>query len=155
MAPPTNANDTRRRSGEHRADTSEALPSSVFYNFLDEFRLFSHNLDSKVDEINKKLAEGSTRFALFEQKMTEAVKRSDDHSDQLNVLMTDKTQRDAVLSASAPNAALKQEIIRGVVLALVLGICAAVYNLWRDHEVEKEKTSSAKTTIAVPPAMIP
>lgn len=150
MAPP---NDSRNRSGEHRAEGADSLHPSVFYNFVDEFRIFTRALDNKLDNINKNLAEGATRFAVYEQKSTENGKRSDEHSDQLDVLMTDKTQRDALQAATAPTSALKQEIIRNVILAGVLGGCAIIYNLWRDHEVSKEKTASAKPTPSVPAAI--
>lgn len=147
MAPP---NDSRNRSGEHRAEGTDNLHPSVFYNFVDEFRIFTRGLDNKLDNINKNLAEGATRFALYEQKNTENGKRSDEHSDQLQVLMTDKTQRDALEAASTPNTVLKQEIIRSVVLAAVLGGCAIIYNMWRDYEVSKDRTASSKPTISAP-----
>jgi len=134
--PPT---DPRRRSGEHMA-ASEGVPVGTFYNFMDEFRTFAQNTDTKLDKIKTELAEGSTRFALYEQKAIEATKRGDEHSDQIEVLRIDKIEREAQEKQkekdSSPRNELLRDVVKAVVIAAVLGTCAILYNVVRDHEID-------------------
>lgn len=148
----------RRRSGEHpTADNS--ISAHAFYNFMDEFRAFAGNTDTKLEKIKKELAEGSTRFAIYEQKIIEQQKRSDEHSDQIEVLRIDKIQREAEVKQrekdTSPRNELLRDVIKAVVIAAVLSTCAITYNIIRDHEVQKVVKNKENTPSVVPPKELP
>jgi hypothetical protein len=131
------------------------ITAGEFHGFIDEFRTFASSVNEKIDVIKTDLAEGSTRFALYEQKSIEATKRSDEHSDQIQVLTIDKIQRDTREAQQekdfAPRNNLVQEIVKTVIIAAILGLLAVSYNLFRDYQSgDLSKTAPPVTPPANP-----
>lgn len=106
-----------------------------------------------VGSLRSDMAKGSTRFALLEKDIKDQQERSDDHSGKIEVLLTDKTTREARAEEKEEHAKPRRdiwfEVIKTVIIALVLAIAAVIYNAWRDQEVArivKENPPPSTTT---------
>lgn len=166
--------DPRRSSGEWPQQHTTPLPGNPqvtfvttqqFDAFANDCRGFFSRLNDNVDGLREDLAKGSTRFALVERDIKDQKERSDDHSGKIQVLLTDKTSREARAEEkeehTKPRRDIWFEVIKTVIIAIVLAIAAVIYNAWRDQEVSRvvkelsppTSTTSAPTTS--PPTTTP
>ncbi len=144
--------DPRRSSGEWNPPHPTPLPvpaymtTAQFDTFVDEFRTFAGGVNDNFKELRKEMAQGSTRFALIDSAMGRQKERTDEHSGAIKILIKDKTVRDAKEEQenqdTAPRRDVLMEVVKAVIVAGVLGVCAVVYNAWRDQEVSKAAVSN-------------
>lgn len=162
------APNERQRSGEWPPQHPTPLPTPQFVtvdhfnNFTEECRGFFGEMRETMTEVGKQMAQGSTRFALMDSDMKRQIRRSDEHSGQIKVLLDDKTIRTAIENTVAeqqkPRRDIGLEIVKSLIIAGVLGIAAVIYNAWRDQEVARSTTSttiSTSTSVPVKPLPAP
>jgi len=129
-----------------------------FSSFMDEFRSHAQTVQVKLDGLDRRMSEGTTRFAVIDTELRSSKKRADDHSNTLDVLERDNLTREAIrnqlqAAASKPKT-FWQNISQTVVTGAILGALAVTYNMWRDWDVDKRlrayEAAAASATASAP-----
>lgn len=150
--------DLTRRSGEHRAGSDSStvyVTEKQFLSFTDEFRAFAQTVMGRLDSVGEKLAEGSTRFSGLERdareikdQMKDINIRADDHSGRVAKLENANQVSDALRIQAAelakPRRSIMEAVITALVIAIVLGIGAVLYNSWRDAALDERERERAR-----------